>query len=63
MNKAEKCLRIIGFSGLVIIDTVVFIGIMFPVSMVEMAVNRELGSYNATKAMWDFTIQVGTGEC
>lgn len=58
----EKCVRTIAFIGILIIDVVIVIGILLPISIVELTTNKELGTYNTIEKMYNFTIKIGTGE-
>ncbi len=59
----EKYLRTTAFFGMIIIDSVITVGILLPVSIVELAIDKELGTYEAMKQMCDFTVKIGTGDC
>lgn len=58
----EVFLRSCAFTGMVIVDVVVAVGYLFPVSLVELATNTNLGTYDTAKQMHEFTVQVGTGD-
>jgi len=56
----EKIIRTTGFCGMLIIDTVVAVSILAPLSIVEIVTNRDLGSCSIAKQLSDITIQIGT---
>ncbi len=55
-----RILRTIAFIGILIFDTVVTIGILLPISIVEQTINKELGTYKASEQMYNFTVKIGT---
>lgn len=44
-----------------IADTIIVITILGPISIVELVIQKDLGTYDAIKQMYDFAVQVGTG--
>ncbi len=52
--------RSVAFGGMIVVETIVAVVFLFPVSLVELTTNTELGTYEAIKQMHDFTVQIGT---
>lgn len=55
-------IQIAAFCGMVLIDVVVFTGILLPLSVVEIITKKELGTYYVAKNMGNFTIKLGTND-
>jgi hypothetical protein len=58
----EKCAKTVAFTGMLIFDTVVTIGVLLPISIIELTINKELGTYNTIEKLWNFTVKVGTSD-
>ena len=61
-TSVETTVRSIGFVGMIIIDIVVGVAILLPVSAIEIVTDTELGTYNAAEKLYKITIQIGTGD-
>jgi hypothetical protein len=55
-------IQIAAFWGMVLVDVVVFTGILLPVSIAEIITQEDLGTYYVAKKMGDFTVQLGTDD-
>ncbi len=51
------------FTGMLVVDAIVVVGYLFPVSLIELSTNTNLGTYDTMKQLYNFTVEVGTCEC